>query len=125
MPKIVLSLAAGLAVASSGTAQLASPAPAPAAAAPAGGVDDPPPTVIVRTVPHAAAASAPVAAPVPSATPEPLICRTSIATGSLIAKHKQCLTKAQWRYVDDAHETEARRLMLENMSKPGCNGPSC
>jgi hypothetical protein len=85
---------------------------------------DHPPTIADRTM---ATDPAPTPAPVTAAKPaaEPRICRTSIETGSLIAKHKQCLTKAQWRYVDDAHETEARRLMQDNMNRPGCNGPAC
>lgn len=67
----------------------------------------------------------PPATPVPAATPQPLICRSSIATGSLIARHRQCLTKAQWRYVDDQHEAEARRYVGDGTTRQGCNGPAC
>jgi len=33
----------------------------------------------------------------PIAAPLPLVCRSSVEIGSLIKRHKQCLTKAQWR----------------------------
>ncbi len=97
-----------LAVAAGATAQSADPLPLAAAA-------DAAPAPIVRY--HVVPAT-PVAA---ATTAQPLICRSTLATGSLIARHKQCLTKAQWRYVDDQHEAEARRLMIDNMGRPSCN----
>ena len=75
--------------------------PAPAAA----------PTVAVRIVP---------ATPLPAA--QPLICKSSIETGSLIAKRKQCLTKAQWRYVDDLQRQQTQQLFDDQRTKPGCGG---
>ena len=50
-----------------------------------------------------------------------LVCKTSIETGSLIAKRKTCLTRKQWAYVNEAHEDEARKLMMDNMGKPTSN----
>lgn len=64
--------------------------------------------VVVRIIPAAA-------------TPERYqiesVCRSSIETGSLIKKHKACLTAKQWDYVDQAHREEARKMMLDNMGK--------
>ena len=95
---------------------LAAAAP-PEPVAPAGAVD-PAPAVRVHIIPP----ETPIAAPgQPSTAPQPLICRSMLMTGSLIARRKQCLTKAQWRYVHDAHEQEARKLMLDNMGRPSCN----
>ncbi len=47
-----------------------------------------------------------------------IVCRTTIETGSLIAKRKTCLTPKQWDYVDQEHRDEARKLMMENMGHP-------
>lgn len=66
-----------------------------------------------------------VFAPVAAAMPQPLICKSSVATGSLIAKRKQCLTKAQWRYVDDVQRQQNQDLFDDQRSKQGCNGPTC
>ena len=89
----------------------ASPALAGAPVYPPASADTAPPFA-VKIVP---------ATPLPVAVPQPLICRSAIETGSLIQRHKQCLTKAQWRYVDDQHETAARKLMEDSMSKPNCD----
>ncbi len=77
---------------------------------------------------------APVAAPtgdmVPAKTPEQIkaekykteiVCKTEVATGSLIAKHKTCLTRAQWAYVKDENERTARDFVHDNTSRPGSN----
>ena len=76
----------------------------------------------------------PAAAPTPDKTPAQtpaelaaikyrteLVCKTSIETGSLIAKRKTCLTRKQWQYVNEQHEDEARKLMMDNMGKPTGN----
>ena len=47
-----------------------------------------------------------------------VVCRITIVTGSFIAKRKACLTRKQWDYVDQAHEDEARKLMMDNMGHP-------
>ncbi len=84
---------------------------APVAADPPTGDSVPP--VVVRIIP---------ATPVVAAeAPQPLICRSSVETGSLIQRHKQCLTKAQWRYVDDQHQGAARKLVEDQMTKPFCD----
>lgn len=52
---------------------------------------------------------------------EKKICRASTETGSLIKKRKACLTKAQWRAVDDQHEEEAHKMIKEATSRPSGN----
>ena len=48
-----------------------------------------------------------------------VVCKTSIATGSLIAKHKTCLTRSQWQYVNDENERQARKMVEDNTNHPG------
>lgn len=75
----------------------------------------------------ATGSTAPSAAPagdmVPAKTPAQLaaekykteiVCKTSIETGSLIARHKTCLTRSQWQYVTDENERQARKLVEDN-----------
>ena len=50
-----------------------------------------------------------------------VICRTSIETGSLIARHKRCLTRKQWQYVNDQNEHFAREMVEENAGKVSGN----
>ncbi len=85
----------------------------------------PPAATVVVTAP--APSAAPPAPQVLPQTPAELaalryrteiVCKTSIATGSLIAKRKTCLTRRQWDYVDQQHQDEARKLMLDNMGRP-------
>ncbi len=47
------------------------------------------------------------------------VCKTTIETGSLIAKKKTCLTRKQWQYVNDENERTARRFVEENTTKQG------
>ena len=72
------------------------------------------------------AANVLAAEPAPSTAPAPVeekrICRSSLETGSLIKKRKTCLTRSQWRYVDDAHSDEVRRMQLENTNKQSGEG---
>ncbi len=81
--------------------------------------------------PVAPVAPAPPSAPTPPSTPAltpaqlaaaqyrtKIVCRSSVETGSLIAKRKTCLTGKQWEYVDQAHRDEARKMMMDNMGKP-------
>lgn len=49
---------------------------------------------------------------------EKKICRASTETGSLIKKRKACLTKSQWKAVDDQHEEEAQKMIKEATSRP-------
>ncbi len=48
-----------------------------------------------------------------------IVCRTSIETGSLIAKKKTCLTRKQWEYVNDENQKTARRFVEDNTTKQG------
>ena len=52
-----------------------------------------------------------------------IVCRTSIETGSLIAKKKTCLTRKQWEYVSDENQKTARRFVEDNTNKQG-GGPN-
>lgn len=49
---------------------------------------------------------------------EKRICRASTETGSLIKKRKACLTRAQWKAVDDQHEQEAHKMIQESTTRP-------
>ena len=98
----VIAAIAGFTLAASA---LAEPPVVPAA------TTDAAPAVAVRIVPATA---------VPRA-PEPLICRSSVETGSLVKRHKQSLTKAQWRYVNDQHESFARKIVDDSMGRPFCD----
>jgi hypothetical protein len=46
------------------------------------------------------------------------ICRASTETGSLVKKRKACLTKAQWKAVDDQHEQEAHKMIQDSTTRP-------
>lgn len=74
--------------------------------------------------------AAPAGDMVPAGTPRALaaeryktevVCKTTIETGSLIARHKTCLTRKQWQYVNDQNERDARKLVEDNTGKPGGN----
>ena len=61
------------------------------------------------------------ATPIPAAVPEKIICRSTLETGSLVKKHKTCLTSKQWRYVTDVSSADARRIVDDNAGRPSCN----
>ncbi len=46
-----------------------------------------------------------------------IVCKTTIQTGSLIAKRKNCLTRKQWQYVDDENQRFVHRLQEDNAGK--------
>ena len=50
-----------------------------------------------------------------------IVCKTTVETGSLIAKKKTCLTRKQWQYVNDENERDARKFVQDNTTKPGSN----
>lgn len=62
---------------------------------------------------NAAAADSTLAPP-----EEKKICRASAETGSLIKKRKACLTRAQWKAVDDQHEQEAHKMIQDSTTRP-------
>ena len=68
----------------------------------------------------AAPPATPAVQPV-AAVPEKIICTSQIETGSLVKRHKMCFTAKQWRYVNDAHEAEARKLVEDGTGKPNGN----
>jgi hypothetical protein len=86
-----------------------------------------------QTVPPPPPATAPAVAAAPAVaekTPEELakikyqseiVCHTSIETGSLIAKHKTCLTRKQWAYVNEENQRQARKFVEDNTGKPTSN----
>lgn len=65
----------------------------------------------------------------PAATPQlaaekyktEIVCKTTVETGSLIARHKTCLTRKQWQYVNDENERTAREFVEDNMGRPTSN----
>ncbi|UAJ10349.1 hypothetical protein [Polymorphobacter megasporae] len=79
----------------------------------------------------AVAQEAPPVAPVAPAAPAALtpaevyksqvVCKTEQETGSLVKKHKTCLTRKQWAYVNDQHESYARKMVDDNTSHPSGN----
>jgi hypothetical protein len=81
-------------------------------------------TPIAPVAPAATAVppAAPVAA-VAAMTPAEIyksqvVCRSEQETGSLVKKHKTCLTRKQWAYVNDQHENYARKMVDDNMGRP-------
>jgi len=48
-----------------------------------------------------------------------VVCKTTVETGSLIARHKTCLTRKQWQYVNDENEREAYKFVQDNTTKQG------
>lgn len=67
--------------------------------------------------PPAASVAAPVA-PAVVAAPRDLnneiVCHSTIETGSLIGRHKTCLTRKQWVTLNDANQGSARRMIENN-----------
>jgi hypothetical protein len=113
MIKVVLA-GAVLAVAATATAQTSVGNPPGNTLAPATG------TVTATPAPPPAA---PAGDMVAAKTPEQIraekyktevVCKTAVETGSLIARHKTCLTRAQWQYVSDENERQARKLVEDN-----------
>ena len=64
---------------------------------------------------------------VPAAAPtkykSDIICTSTVETGSLIKRHKVCLTQKQRDYLSDQNEREARRLVHDNQGLQTTNGP--
>ncbi len=52
----------------------------------------------------------------PKVTPagEPIICRKTPDTGSLVKKTKRCYTQAQWTRIADAARANGQRLTSDN-----------
>ena len=105
-----------------------------ASAAAAQSLGNPPGNTLAPATGTVAPPAPPVAAPpgdkLPAQTPAELakikyqtevVCKTSVETGSLIARHKTCLTRKQWQYVNDENERSARKIVEDNMGKPGGN----
>ncbi|KPF64168.1 hypothetical protein IP88_13975 [alpha proteobacterium AAP81b] len=82
-------------------------------------------TAIAQTAP--APAPAAPATPPPATTPpapanDPMdqtVCRKTLETGSLVKARKQCHTRRQWAYLDEANGTAARNMVDDNRSRPG------
>lgn len=54
-----------------------------------------------------------------------IVCRSEVETGSLVKRHKSCLTRKQWGYVDDQHQSAARSVVEAGTGRPSCGGPGC
>ncbi len=79
-------------------------------------------TAVALAIGAPVAASSNAAADTTLAPPEEKkVCRAPVETGSLIKKRKTCLTRAQWKAVDDQHEREARKMVEDNTGKPQSN----
>ena len=50
-----------------------------------------------------------------------IICRAEVETGSLVKRHKACFTRKQWGYINDQHETAARKMVEDNTGRPPGN----
>lgn len=84
----------------------------------AGAQDVTPVTPIAAAAPPAAPVAA-VAAMTPAEIyKSQVVCRSEQETGSLVKKHKTCLTRKQWAYVNDQHESYARKMVEDNMGRP-------
>ena len=77
-------------------------------------------------------AETPVAAATPATMPkpEPVICKRSQKTGSLVAMTKQCMTKAEWKQTEQATRDQMENLQArgncgggENPCLPPCPSP--
>lgn len=66
-------------------------------------------------------AGGPAPAAKPAAPKERLICQRETPIGSLIARRKMCLTKAEWEKRRLDGNEEARRQIMDNMGRPSCN----
>ncbi|QYE36078.1 hypothetical protein KZX46_09160 [Polymorphobacter sp. PAMC 29334] len=86
--------------------------PAPSLAAP---VTPAAPVVSAAPVQPATPAALPSFKPV-SATDlaNQVVCRSTIDTGSLIKKHKVCMTRHQWTYLDRENGSSARKMIENN-----------
>ncbi|MBV8972661.1 MAG: hypothetical protein JO290_10255 [Sphingomonadaceae bacterium] len=61
----------------------------------------------------------PVQPPAPleaAAASEKVICRSTVETGSLVKRHKVCLTKRQWVVADRENSNAARHMIESNAS---------
>lgn len=83
---------------------------------------------LVAPTPVAAIAAAPPIAAVPvkivaatSPVVEPIICHSSVETGSLVRRKKVCLTRKQWSYVNDTNHDQAQRYVDDSRSRPSSN----
>lgn len=72
----------------------------------------------------AALAAATLGAPAPASEPpvalppaEKMICKSQLQTGSLVARKKLCLTRAQWKYLNEQNESAARRMVEDGQSR--------
>lgn len=74
------------------------------------------------TTAASAAAVPPVATMIPAeAYKAQVVCRSEVETGSLMKKRKTCLTWKQWAYVNDQHESAARKVVEDNAGRPTTN----
>lgn len=112
---LISALAVSASIAPGATAQTTAPT-APPADSPAGATP--------ATAPPAVTIAPPAKTPAELAKIKyqtEIVCHTSIETGSLIAKHKTCLTRKQWAYVNEENQRQARRFVEDNTGKPTSN----
>ena len=73
---------------------------------------------LVIGAPVAASSSAAAADSTIAPPEDKKICRASTETGSLVKKRKACLTRAQWKAVDDQHAQEAHKMIQDGTTRP-------
>ena len=55
--------------------------------------------------------------------PDRLICRSTMETGSLVRRRRQCFTRAQWEQINQAAQEGAR--YMQDRLRTACGRPPC
>jgi hypothetical protein len=72
-------------------------------------------------VASAASAAEPVPAPPLADKSQEIVCRKEKETGSLVKSKKTCHSRAQWQYIDETNQSQARSMQDDMRTKPGGN----
>ena len=62
------------------------------------------------------------ATPATMPKPEPVICKRTAKTGSLIAKTKQCMTRDEWKQTEQANRDQVDNIMARGNCGGGPSG---
>ena len=77
-------------------------------------------SMMLATMAVAAETTPPPAAP--NGDPmQQTVCRKQAETGSLVRSKKTCHSRAQWSYIDDANQADARKFTDDSTGKPASN----
>lgn len=80
---------------------------------------------VLMTGAAAAGAENATIAPSASADDQRIICRKTLEVGSLVKKHKQCFTKAEWDRIRMAHREGAQKMVDGLATRCGQDGGVC